>query len=217
MSPCTPQPSSQAGRRIVSVCGQRQLLVRMFPLKYVCFSFLLRASTLGNLANGIPSSFWNSQGFCSSKSEKAQLLLCRSACGYIRCKRKICLNNRMAVTEVTKDRQVYDTKEEPASEIWATAIKIQNKGTAEALKDRVFLSISFFQWLLSSSWRFKFSLKTIYEIVKIENICLWRWNITFGCSYISRANTLLGSCLKFVQFSLLAAQLWRLKTSLWAD
>lgn len=51
----------------------------------------------------------------------------------------------MAVTEVTIDRQVYDTKEEPASEILATAIKIQNKGTAETLKDRVLLSISFSQ------------------------------------------------------------------------
>lgn len=52
----------------------------------------------------------------------------------------------MAVTEVTKDRQVYDTKEEPASEVLATAIKIQNKGTAEALKDSVtfhfFLSVA---------------------------------------------------------------------------
>lgn len=57
----------------------------------------------------------------------------------------------MAVTEVTKDRQVYDTKEEPASEILASAVKIQNKGTAEALKDRVLLSISFSQWLLRSS------------------------------------------------------------------
>lgn len=57
----------------------------------------------------------------------------------------------MAVTQVTKDRQVYDTKEEPASEIFATAIKIQNKGTAEALKGRVLLSISFSQWLLRSN------------------------------------------------------------------
>lgn len=29
----------------------------------------------------------------------------------------------MSVTEMTKDRQVYDTKEEPASELLATAIK----------------------------------------------------------------------------------------------
>lgn len=49
----------------------------------------------------------------------------------------------MAVTEVTKDSQVYDTKEELASKLLATAVKIQNKGTAEALKDRVLLCISF--------------------------------------------------------------------------
>lgn len=34
----------------------------------------------------------------------------------------------MAVTEVTKDRQVYDTKEEAASEIWANAIKNTKQG-----------------------------------------------------------------------------------------
>lgn len=79
----------------------------------------------------------------------------------------------MAVTEITKDRQVYDTKEEPASEILATAIKTQNKGTAETLKDRVLLSISFSRWQLrSSSCRFKFPLKIIYEIIKIENTFL---------------------------------------------
>lgn len=48
-------------------------------------------------------------------------------------------------------RQVYDTKEEAASEILAKAIKIQNKGTAEALKNRMLLSISFSQWLLRNS------------------------------------------------------------------
>lgn len=45
----------------------------------------------------------------------------------------------MAVTKVTKDSQVYDTREELASKLLASAVKIQNKGTAEALKDGVLL------------------------------------------------------------------------------
>lgn len=49
----------------------------------------------------------------------------------------------MAVTEVTKASQVYDTKEELASKLLATAVKIQNKGTVEALKDRKLLCMSF--------------------------------------------------------------------------
>lgn len=48
----------------------------------------------------------------------------------------------MPVTKVTKDSQVYDTKEELASKLLATAVKIQNKGTAEALKDRALFCIS---------------------------------------------------------------------------
>lgn len=44
---------------------------------------------------------------------------------------------------MTKVRQVYDTKEELASNLLATAVKIQNKGTAQALKDRELLCMSF--------------------------------------------------------------------------
>jgi len=42
------------------------------------------------------------------------------------------------VTEVTKDSQVYDTKEELASKLLATAVKIRNEGTSEALKNGYF-------------------------------------------------------------------------------
>lgn len=43
-SPCSTQPTSQAGIGIISACGWRQM-------KFACFFLLLRAFTLGKLAN----------------------------------------------------------------------------------------------------------------------------------------------------------------------
>lgn len=84
----------------------------------------------------------------SSACKRAQPQVCKQACAYIRYKGKICLNNRMAVTTVTKNSQVYDIKEEHASKPLATAIKIKNKGIAEALKGRMLLFLTVFVTIL---------------------------------------------------------------------
>ena len=50
-SPYSLQPPSQARRGIVAACGWRQILGRMFPLKFASFFLSLRAFALGKIAN----------------------------------------------------------------------------------------------------------------------------------------------------------------------